>query len=214
MSLAGDWRNVQAQLPEGWRRVELRLEASSPAMADRAAGLLAPAQPYRATPTALRFASSRVGDAPSPDTLRRLLRLLDSSRVAGRLELAGSEVPAPVEELPADLLAVSWERALAELPPDWSDLYGEVQFLSSDYLEPGAVLCTPINPRRVGKRSALRFRCARRAGYGAAPQMVARCLARCDEAQFRGSVEVLRVLSDTSLVGTQGPTWFEAGTNV
>ena len=214
MSLAGDWRNVQARLPEGWQRVELRLEARTPAGAERAAALLGPAQPFRATPTALRFASSRTGDAPSPDAITRLLRRVDQARIGGRLELAGSAVAAPVEQQAATLLVDDWRRALAALPPDWSVAYCELSFVSSDYIEPGAVLCAPLNPRRVGMRAAMRFRSARRAGYGASAQMVERCLARCDEAEIRGSVEVLRVLSDTYLVATQGPTWFEAGANV
>ena len=117
--------------------------------------------------------------------------------------------PAPVPSL-----VDAWHAATAVLPPDWSDLYAEVRFVSSDYIEPGAVLCVPINPRREGESSAMRFRCARRAGYGASPQMVRRCFERCDEAELRGTVEILSVLSDTRLVATQGPTWFVAGRNV
>jgi hypothetical protein len=37
--------------------------------------------------------------------------------------------------------------------------------------------------------------------------MARRCLERCDAEEIRGSVEVLRVLSDTHLVATQGPVW-------
>jgi hypothetical protein len=205
---------MQTRLPEGWQRVELAFEAGSPAHAERAASLLAPAQPFRATPTTLRFASSRDGHAPGPDAVTRLLRRLDEARVGGRLELAGSHVPEPAAEQATTLLADGWRMALAELPPDWSDLYAEVRFDSSDYIEPGAVLCAPLNPRRDGSRSALRFRSARRAGYGASPEMVARCFARCDEAGFGGAVEILRVLSDTRLVATQGPTWLVAGRNI
>jgi hypothetical protein len=65
----------------------------------------------------------------------------------------------------------------------------------------------PMNPRRDGARLAFRFRSARSYGYGAAPEMVARCLARCDEDGIRGSVHVLRALSDTQPVYTQGPVW-------
>jgi hypothetical protein len=204
---------MQSRLPEGWQRVELGFEARSPAHAERAAGLLAPAQPFRATPTTLRFASSRDGQAPSPDAVTRLLRRLDEARIVGRLELAGARVPEPAPEEATVLLAAAWRAALAELPPDWSDLYAEVRFESSDYIEPGAVLCAPINPRRDGTRAAMRFRSARLAGYGASPEMVARCFARCDEAGFVGGVEVLRVLSDTRLVATQGPTWVVSGGN-
>ena len=41
--------------------------------------------------------------------------------------------------------------------------------------------------------------------------MVRRCLERCDDDNIRGRVEVLRVLSDTHPVGTQGPVWQIAG---
>jgi hypothetical protein len=44
--------------------------------------------------------------------------------------------------------------------------------------------------------------------------MVARCFTRCDEAALGGAVEILRVLSDTRLVATQGPTWIVAGRNI
>ena len=57
----------------------------------------------------------------------------------------------------------------------------------------------------------LQFRCARRFGYGASPGMVRRSLERCDEAGITGRVEVLRVLSDTRPVGTQGPVWHIGG---
>jgi hypothetical protein len=65
----------------------------------------------------------------------------------------------------------------------------------------------PLNPRRNGARNALRLRVAHSFGYGAAPEMVARCLSRCDEDGMHGAVRVLRVLSGSRPVGTQGPVW-------
>ena len=62
-----------------------------------------------------------------------------------------------------------------------------------------------------GVPPAFRFRVARMFGYGAAPQMARRVLARLDEAGIAGSLEVLRVHSDTSPVLTQGPVWREGG---
>jgi hypothetical protein len=96
---------------------------------------------------------------------------------------------------------------LAELPDDWSDLVAEVRLLSTDYVERAAVLCIQINPRRVGDSAVFRFRAAHHAGYGVAPQMARRCFERCDEENIRGSLALLRVLSDTRLVSTQGPVW-------
>lgn len=214
MSLAGDWLNLQSDLPEGWERAAVRLTAVDAAAADRAVALLAPAQPFRASTTTIRFEVALDGSALSPDLVKRLLRRVDDARVIGRLEVGGSRVPVRAEPEQEKSLADAWRTELAGLPPDWSDLYAEVRFVSSDYIEPGAVLCAPMNPRRVGTRAAMRFRSARLAGYGASANMVTRCLERCDAAELQGSVEVLRVLSDTQLVSTQGPTWFESGRNV
>jgi hypothetical protein len=76
------------------------------------------------------------------------------------------------------------------------------------------VLCIQMNPRRDGKHAAFRFRTARKAGYGVAPEMARRCLERCDGESIRGSVTILRALSDTSLVATQGPVWLLAGKTI
>jgi hypothetical protein len=216
VSLAGDWIRVQSELPAGWSHAELRLTAANEEAANRAAALLAPAQPFRPSPDVLRFASAKDGSATGPDGVTRLLRRLDEARIRGHLELADTTSPIALEETPEPVISLvaSWQAALSGLPPDWSDLYAELQLSSSDWIEPGAVMLAPINPRRDGKRLALRFRAARRAGYGASAGMVERCLERCDGMGMQGSVEVLRVLSDTRLVGTQGPTWLVSGRNV
>ena len=60
----------------------------------------------------------------------------------------------------------------------------------------------------------MRFRVAQTAGYGAAPGMVRRCFERCDGESIRGSVQVLRVISDSHLVATQGPVWLLGGKTV
>ena len=44
--------------------------------------------------------------------------------------------------------------------------------------------------------------------------MAARCLERCDEEKITGELEILRVLSDTHPVGTQGPVWLVGGRSV
>jgi hypothetical protein len=217
VSLVGEWVKVQGALPDGWSRAELRLTTADRRAADQAAAFLAPAQPFRPEPHVLRFASARDGSATSPDGVTRLLRRLDEARIRGHLELADTSAPVALEEQPPEpglSLVASWQAAVAGLPPDWSDLYGEIRLESSDYIDPGAVLLAPINPRRDGTRLALRFRAARRAGYGASAGMVERCLERCDGMGMQGSVEVLRVLSDTRLVATQGPTWLLSGKNV
>jgi hypothetical protein len=86
--------------------------------------------------------------------------------------------------------------------------------LSTDYVEHAAVLCIQMNPRRVGDSATFRFRSGHHAGYGVAPQMARRCFERCDEADIRGSIELLQVLSDTHLVSTQGPVWILDGQTI
>jgi hypothetical protein len=214
MSLAGQWSTLGSELPAGWARVELRLELRDREAAARAASLLGPAQPFRAEPTVLRLTTSRDGTDVSPDNLRRLLRRLDEARIGGTLTVAGTEQAAARVEREVIPLAESWELALAGLPSDWSDLLCEIELLSTDYIERAAVLCIQMNPRRDGNRAALRFRAARTAGYGVAPGMARRCLERCDAEEIRGSVAVLRALSDTKLVATQGPVWMISGKTV
>jgi hypothetical protein len=162
----------------------------------------------------LRFTAALDGTAVSPDAVTRLLARLDEARIGGTLTLAGSHKAAARIEREVTSLAESWQTALAGLPSDWSDLLGEIELLSSDYVEPAAVLCIQMNPRRDGNRTALRFRAARKAGYGVSPEMAARCFERCDAAQIWGSVTVLHALSDTRHVGTQGPVWNISGQTV
>lgn len=207
MSLVGQWRELEDGLPEGWRSAGLRLELREREAADRAAALLGPAQPFRAEPDTLRFRSARDGTATGPDGVSRLLARLDDAGIIGTLTLASSEQAAPRAARGETLLADSWDAALAGLPSDWSDLLCELTLLSTDYVERAAVLCIQMNPRRDGARAALRFRSARVSGYGVSPEMARRCLERADREGIRGSVQVLRSLSDTHHVATQGPVW-------
>jgi hypothetical protein len=111
-------------------------------------------------------------------------------------------------------LAASWDAALAALPNDWSDAYCELELTSTDYLDRAALKMSPLNPARFGGRPAFRFRAARRFGYGASAGMVRTCLERLDEADIRGAVRILRALSDTRPVATQGPVWYVEGRSV
>jgi hypothetical protein len=214
VSLVDEWRALQAGLPDGWVQASLQIDVRDPEAASRVAALLGPAAPYRSAPTVLRFNTARDGSAQGPDAITRLLRRIDGERVIATLVVLGSQKPAPRSERELVSLVESWDAALAVLPKDWSDLFAEARLLSSDYLERAAVLCVQMNPRRVGTRAAFRFRSARRAGYGVAPEMARRCFERCDAEAIRGSVEVLRVLSDTQLAATQGPVWILDGQTI
>jgi hypothetical protein len=210
MRLATQWLRIQASLPDGWEEAQLAFTNSNPARLERTAALLAPLQPGRAGQE-FRFVVARRGAGPSPAALDRALRRLAEARIGGELRLVGStESPGAAlrEHMPA---AAAWESALESLPADWTDLYCEVELTSSDHLDPAALALAPLNPARYGQTLGLRFRCARRFGYGTSPQMVRRCLERLDERKLPADVRVLHALSDTKPVATQGPVWYLDG---
>jgi len=210
------WRRILAQLPEDWKHARLALTPANAKRLDRAAALLGPLTPGRSGET-LRFESIRGGQGNSPGAVGRALARLDAERIRGTLELVGAQetVPAghsrPVRIAELVPLAASWDTLVADLPEDWSDVYGQIDLTSTDDLDPAALALAPINPSRYGPTPGFRFRCAKRFGYGTAPEMVRRCLERLDERGIDGSISVLRVLSDTKPVNTQGPVWYLDG---
>jgi hypothetical protein len=211
VSVAQQWKVIGSNLPSGWARASLRLELSDRDTADRAAAMLGPATPYRSAPTVLLFTVAKDGTATSPANIVRLLANVPN----GTLSLSGSQAAAePVETREVLPLTEAWDRALAGLPADWSDLHAEIQLTSTDFIERAAVFCIQCNPRREGTRAAFRFRAARLAGYGVAPEMARRCFERCDGAGITGRIEILRVISGSRHVGTQGPVWLSAGKTI
>jgi len=210
VTLVAQWRSIEAALPPGWWDAQLALEVADPPLRARAAALLGPANPGRAG-SELRLVVSRRGTGTGPDAVRRLLQRLDGERIPGELRLvAATETERPTGAGRPNL-AAEWRAAIATLPSDWSDLLCELEVTSSDYLQRGALLIAPLNPTRVPDRLAFRFRAARRFGYGASPEMTRRCLERLDTEGVRGSVAILRALSDTHNVATQGPVWYVEG---
>lgn len=208
MGLAGQWEELEAGLAADWGDARILVRLEEAAQIDRAAALLGPLQPFRAGPDSVTIRVARDGTAPNGEAVRRALARLDGERLHGILSILATDPrPAAAEAPGTPTLPESWDAALATLPADWSDLLGEIVLDSSDYLERSALHLAPINPRRVGNLAAFRFRSASRSGYGASAGMVRRCLERCDGEGFSGRVEVLRALSDTRPVGTQGPVW-------
>ena len=212
MRLVEQWRQIQRELPEGWGDVRLLLTVAGEREAARGASLLGPINAGRSG-RELRFFCARRGAGPRPDAVGRLLKRMDDERLAGTLELlaVGEPTEAPPPETRRASLAEEWAAQVAALPPDWSDVYAEVELRSSDHLERAALLASPLNPSRFGGVLGFRFRCARKFGYGAAPEMVRRCLERIDAERIRGDVRILRALSETDPVGTQGPVWYVGG---
>ena len=219
--LAERWDELVGGLPDDWRLAGLELTLDDPAHADRAAIILGPATPGRTGATfRLHVHGGRERLAPTPELVRRVVARLDEEGIAGRLELVEQETTAREPEqrarpgtAPPPLVA-QWDELIERLPPDWSDLYAELELDSSDFLETAALLLAPVNPAHYGGPLAFRFRAARRAGYGAAPVMTRRCLERLDEQHITGRLRPLRVLADTQLAATQGPVWYIGGRSV
>lgn len=212
LRLVDRFSEIERELPDDWAEARFVLTVADDARCDRAAALLGPANPGRLGKR-IRFTAARRGAGVGPEGVRRLLRRLDTEGIAGELELVGAQ-EAPAAELRGrESLREAWKRALEGLPSDWSDVYAEVRFTSTDYVEPAALLLAPLNPSRSGP-AALRFRCAHHFGYGVSPEMATRCFERCDENGITGEVEILHALSDTHPVGTQGPVWMIGGRSV
>jgi hypothetical protein len=210
VSFVSEWNEIERGLPENWSDARLVLTVSDDANCDRAAALLGPANPGRSGKL-IRFFAGRRGAAPSPDLVRRLLRRLDDERIIGRLELVGSDEAEAAPEIARSTLAAEWDAAAPTLPSDWSDLHAEVELRSSRDLEHAALALSPLNPSAAPGRPGFSFRVARRFGYGASPEMARRSLERLDEQDIAGELRVLRVLSDTRPVATQGPVWRVGG---
>ena len=210
MALVEQWKVIQSNLPEGWTGVQLRLTVEDEP--ERVAAMLAPTGAGRHGDI-VTFTVGRAGVGSSPDLVMRLLARLDAERLDGRLDLARPVESVAAAGVPSRRapLGEQWQQALAALPADWSDLYAEIELDSSDYLERGALLLAPLNPARVKGWQGYRFRVARRFGYGASGEMTHRCLERLDAERISGSFRVLRALSDTKPVSTQGPVWYVGG---
>jgi len=208
MRLVWQWITLERELPPTWSDVRLVLKVRE-RDADRAAALLGGANPLRRGDSLRLFVSRRGGFGP--EALRRALLRLDRQGIGGTLELAGVTEEEAAQAQAQTTLVPQWDAAVATLPEDWSDMYAELTLRSSDHLERAALLMAPMNPTRPGTSLTLRFRAARRFGYGVSAPMAHRCLERLDEEGIRGELKVLRVLCDTDAVGTQGPVWRVGG---
>jgi hypothetical protein len=209
MGLVDQWDRIADSFPDDWEQVELRLLVPDAGSRPRAAALLGPLAPGRVG-RELRFVVSRSAGV-GPNAARRLLANVDEDRIRGTLVVRSSvarEAPPAAARPPFES---QWDALVGALPDDWSDLLCRVVVASSDDVPHAALLSAPLNPSRPADEVGFEFRVARTAGYGASPQMARRCLVRMDEAGIRGTVELLRALSDTQHVSTQGPVWYVAG---
>jgi hypothetical protein len=218
MALAERVDEILRGLPRDWERARLDLTLDEPEDADRAAVILAPATPGRSGAAfTIHVHEGSSGLSPTPGLARRVCARLDDAGIHGRLRLVEHERPAAVaarapsveEERPG--LAASWDALVERLPPDWSDLYAEIELDSSDYLDRSALLLAPVNPARADGTAGFRFRAANRKGYGVATVMARRAFERLDDEGLTGRLRVLRVLSHTNAPFSQGPVWREHG---
>ena len=174
------------------------------------AALLGPLAPGRSGDT-FRFSAVRHRPGASSATVTRALARLDDERRRRRAPLVATDFAPAVVTAPRRPAAATWQAEIETLPSDWSDAWVEVRFESTDTVEWAALLCAPLNPARTPDGFGFRFRAARRSGYGTSPEMVARCFERLDEQGIPVSAEILRALSETEHVHTQGPVWYVDG---
>jgi hypothetical protein len=206
MGLVEQWTDIERGLDPKWQDARLDLIVDDETTVARVAALLGPAGPGRVG-RAVRFTTARGGAMVGPEAVRRMLKRIDNERIGGTLTLVSSGGAAPTPVIARASLAAEWDAAIAVLPSDWSDLLCELELTSSDHIERAALLTAPLNPIQGTGRPGFRFRCAHSFGYGASSGMVRRCLARLDEERIPGEVRILRAMSDTHPVGTQGPVW-------
>jgi hypothetical protein len=206
MAVVEQWNGIERGLDPKWHDARLELRAADEQQLRRAAALLAPAGPGRYG-TAIRFTTARGGAFVGPEAVRRMLRRIDDERIEATLTLVSADEAPPEPVISRASLAAEWDAAVAVLPGDWSDVLCDLELTSSDHVDRAALLLSPLNPTQGTGRPGFRFRGARAAGYGASVGMVRRCFARLDEARIPGEVRVLRVMSDSHHVGTQGPVW-------
>ena len=217
MKLVDQWHTMQADFPAGWEDVRLTLTVEQPSDLPRAAQVLGSINVGRVGATLVFHVRSSAGPQ-GKQTALRLFERLDRDRIWCQIEQSNMQAPAAStpanateELLPSGFVAASWDHALAPLPSDWTDLLCELEIESSTLLDRAALLCAPLNPARSGSRLVFTFRCSGRSGFGASPSMTRRCFERLDNEGIVGSASVLRVLSDTNNVDTQGPVWLVGG---
>jgi hypothetical protein len=215
VKLVDQWAALERRLPVDWETIGLRLRTEQPEEVGEAARVLGPMNVGRVGDQ-LAVTVRRAGGASGPEAARRLFGRLDEARIWCLLEQdevgvrePGVETSAPARQ--AVPVVESWDAALAQLPSGWSDLLCSLELASSDLLPRAALHCAPINPTRDLDAVAFTFRCASREGYGVSPVMARRCFERLDAEGIEGDVSVLRVVSDTDNVATQGPVWYVGG---
>lgn len=205
------------ELPRNWSTAQLVLTVEREADPERAALVLAPLAPGRRNRT-FRFAVAAPGAAgPTVDAVKRAVARLDEESITARISLDEVTAHESAQEETGGVgvsLAAQWDELSRAWPPRWSDALIELELASSDDIDPGALLLAPANPLLQHGTQSFRFRAAQRFGYGISSSMLRRCLERLDERAISGTLSLVRLLSETHPVATQGPVWRIASRSV
>lgn len=217
MQLAERFDLLCARLPRGWTQLPLRLVLTNVAQTDRAASVLGPLSPGRASDGFDLRAYATGQGTPTVASVRRALAQLDAEGIEGRLiteEASDPGVRAAEAPRAAPILESQWNTLVDDLPPFWSDALLELELSSTGDIDRAALLLGPVNPLLQPSGRAFQFRTAKTFGYGASTGMTRRVLQRLDDQGVGGSLRVVRVMSDSQPVATQGPVWRIGGRSV
>ena len=91
--------------------------------------------------------------------------------------------------------------------PENGAIFGSDQPVPRRWLSRMNDTVPPLRPKKTSRPSGVKAG----AESWAAPEMTRRCLVRLDKAKIPGEVRILRALSDTKPVATQGPVWYVGG---
>jgi len=131
LRLVGRFNELERDLVDEWAELRLQLTLEEESHAERAAALLAPANPGRHG-RIISFAVDRRGPGIGAEALRRLLKRLDDEGIEATLNLRSVQKAAPEELRRKETLLAQWERRLTGVPAGWSDIYAGVR-LDSTY---------------------------------------------------------------------------------
>ena len=221
VKLVDQWRTVETELPPDWSSARLRIRPEDPAEAGEVGRILGPMTAGRVgdeiVVTVERAGGRRrAAGGSAPVRISRRGTRLVRDRAAPR---SSTRPPPPARSRPS-----------RGSPSPGSTLRGSVARRAGDPAARTGATCWPRSRSTRATTSTAGRCCAHRstrpatvtasrsrsgarsrAGYGASAAMAGRCFARCDEEAITGRVSILRTLSETDLIGTQGPAWRVGG---
>ena len=165
--------------------------------------------------TELVFTVRRAGGPAGPQAARRLFARLDAARIWCLLEQEDvSEAPPamPVRGAASRrCLRTPGTRRWRSFPPTGPIFSARSSSSRARSFRAPRSSCAPLNPTRDRDRVGFTFRCAQPHGLRRIPLHGAAVLRAARPRGDRRTRVVLRVLSDTDNVATQGPVWYVGG---